>query len=65
MNEGGDEAGWRQKGVWWSVSRCGDGDVGLVSEGDGGERVALMSNLQCVKRFILHVEGQVTLHHSF
>ena len=32
---GGDEAGWRQKGVWWSVSRCGDGDVGLVSEGDG------------------------------
>jgi hypothetical protein len=29
---------------------------------DGGERVALMSNLQCVERFVLHVEGQVTLH---
>ena len=32
---GGDEAGWRRKGVWWSISCCGDGDVGLVSEGDG------------------------------
>ena len=21
--------------MWWSVSRCGDGDVGLVSGGDG------------------------------
>ena len=33
----GDEAGFdRGEGVWWSVSRCGDGDVGPVSEGDGG-----------------------------
>ena len=31
---------------------------------DGGERVALMSNLQCVERFVLHVEGQVTLHEA-
>ena len=64
---GGDEAGWRRKGVWWSVSCCGDGDVGLVSKGDGAgwrQEVALRSNLRCVERFILHVKGQVTLQRA-
>ena len=32
-----DEAEFgRQEGVWRSVSHCGDSNVGLVSEGDGG-----------------------------
>ena len=65
---GGDEAGWRRKGVCSRFHVAVTATLVLLAKAmgrDGGERVVLMSNLQCVEcrkvRFACERSGDVTM----